>query len=79
MIYCRDCVDILVDYLEGTLPTEQRLALEEHLSYCPPCITFIRTYKATTRIARQTLVESMPDEVASRLRDFLDSRCGSKD
>jgi len=71
MIYCQECVDLLADYLEGTLPPSQREQLEEHLSYCPPCVTFVRTYKATTRVARESLVAEIPDEVSARLHDFL--------
>jgi anti-sigma factor RsiW len=71
MIYCQDCVDLLADYLDGGLPEAQKAALEEHLSYCPPCITFMRTYRATTRVARKHLAMAMPSDVSSRLHDFL--------
>ena len=71
MIYCQECVDLLADYLDGTLPQPQREQLEEHLSFCPPCVTFVRTYKATTRVARESLVTEIPDEVSSRLHEFL--------
>jgi anti-sigma factor RsiW len=75
MMYCQDCVELLADYVEGALPEEKKLALEEHLSYCPPCVTFVRTYKATTRVARGHLASTMPEEVSSRLHDFIAKRC----
>jgi anti-sigma factor RsiW len=75
MMYCQDCVELLADFLDGTLPEDKKLALEEHLSYCPPCITFVRTYKATTRVARKALAENMPDEVGARLHDFIKKKC----
>jgi len=78
MIYCQDCVDLLADYLDGSLAEEQKAALEEHLSYCPPCITFMRTYRATTRVAKKHLAMAMPDEVSSRLHDFLKKNCFKK-
>lgn len=31
MMYCQECVALLAEYIEGTLPEEQRRALEEHL------------------------------------------------
>jgi anti-sigma factor RsiW len=74
MMYCQDCVNLLADFLDGTLPEEQRAALEEHLSYCPPCVTFVRTYKATTRVARRSLAQAMPEEVGARLHDFLHAK-----
>jgi anti-sigma factor RsiW len=71
MMYCQDCVDLLADYLDGTLPAEKKTALDEHLSYCPPCITFVRTYKATSRVCRGVLAKNLPEEMSSRLHDFL--------
>lgn len=78
MMYCQDCVDLLADYLEGSLTEEQKSALEEHLSYCPPCVTFVRTYKATTRVARKHLALTMPEEVGNRLHAFLKQTCVKK-
>ena len=50
---CKECVDLLGEYIEETLPPERAKALEEHLSSCPPCITFVRTYKATRKLCRR--------------------------
>lgn len=69
--HCKDCVDLLGDYIEDTLPSEQKKALEEHLSLCPPCITFVRTYKATRSLCRKTLEREMPVELMSSLQNFL--------
>ncbi len=74
MMYCKDCVELLSDYVDGLLGEEQRSDLEEHLSYCPPCVTFVRTFKATSRVARHELSSEMPDEVGARLHAFLASR-----
>jgi len=71
VIYCQDCVDLLADYVDGALPEERKTALEEHLSYCPPCVTFIRTYKATSRVCREALATNLPEEVSNRLHEFL--------
>ena len=78
MMYCQDCVALLADYLDGTLAEDQRRALEEHLSYCPPCITFVRTYKATSRVARRALAQEMPEEMGARLHAFLHDRLPDK-
>ncbi len=78
MMYCQDCVDLLADYLEGSLPEPKKLAFEEHLSYCPPCITFVRTYRATTRVCRDQLARNIPEEVSTRLHQFLQQNLGQK-
>jgi anti-sigma factor RsiW len=69
--HCKECVDLLGEYLEGTLPADRAKALEEHLSLCPPCITFVRTYKATGKLCRAALVAEMPGELMSSLKSFL--------
>lgn len=69
--HCKECVDLLGEYIEGTLPPEQSKALEEHLSLCPPCITFVRTYKATRSLCRHALAAEMPRELMSSLSSFL--------
>jgi anti-sigma factor RsiW len=71
MEHCKDCVDLLGEYIEGTLSLEQSKALEDHLSTCPPCITFVRTYRATRRLCRAALVAEMPHELMSSLSSFL--------
>ncbi|MGZ6125715.1 MAG: anti-sigma factor family protein [Myxococcales bacterium] len=69
--HCKDCVDLLGEYIEGTLSAERSKALEDHLSLCPPCITFVRTYRATRKLCRSALAADMPSELVSSLSSFL--------
>jgi anti-sigma factor RsiW len=69
--HCADCVELLGEYVEGTLPPEKAAALEAHLSTCPPCITFVRTYKATRLLCRHKLAREMPPELKHSLQTFL--------
>ena len=69
--HCKECVDLLGEYIEGRLPPERAQALEEHLSYCPPCITFVRTYKATRKLCKAALAHEMPRELMASLSSFL--------
>jgi anti-sigma factor RsiW len=70
--HCKDCVDLLGEYIEGSLTPERTKALEDHLSSCPPCITFVRTYRATRKLCRYKLAAEMPRELMSSLASFLD-------
>ena len=67
-------MDLLGEYIEGSLPPDRAKALEDHLSLCPPCITFVRTYKATRKLCRAALVKEMPRELMHSLSSFLESR-----
>ena len=55
MICCKECLDLLYDYIEGSLDQDTTDSLEEHFQECPPCISFMKTYKSTTVICRDTL------------------------
>jgi anti-sigma factor RsiW len=45
VITCRDLVEFLMDYCDGTLPPGQRETFEKHLSCCPPCVNFMKSYQ----------------------------------
>jgi predicted anti-sigma-YlaC factor YlaD len=72
MICCKECLDLLADYLDGELDSNTAQSLEEHFQDCPPCIAFLNTYKSTTKIWRDTLgTIEIPDVVKSKLQAFL--------
>ncbi len=72
MICCKECLDLLCDYLEGNLGAETTKLLEEHFEDCPPCIAFLNTYKSTTKICRETLNQvKIPEPVRDSLLKFL--------
>jgi len=71
---CRDGVEMLMDYLEGTLPEADRQALDEHVLGCPRCRAFVESYRQTPRILRAATAAALPDDLAESLRRFLASR-----
>jgi anti-sigma factor RsiW len=68
---CQECIDLLVDYLEGELSAERARALDVHLELCPACVRFVRTYKGTVNVARTLPLDEIPPELTQRLLDFL--------
>ena len=49
---CRECVDFLMAYLEGTLPPDEKATFETHLAKCPPCVEFMKSYKLTVELGK---------------------------
>src|SRR5437667_19402 len=49
---CRALIEFLADYLAGDLPAEVRRVFEAHLGECPECVTYLRGYADTVRLAR---------------------------
>ena len=72
MICCKECLDLLYDYLEGDLDQETIKSLDEHFQDCPPCISFLNTYKSTTKICRNTLNQvEIPEAIRETLLKVL--------
>lgn len=72
---CQECVDLLTDYLEGSLDGDVQQRLDEHLAGCAPCINFVKTFERSadmTHLLREQRVE-VPVEVQRRLKSFLKS------
>ena len=68
---CREVIEVLADYLTSALSPETVQALEEHLAGCAPCVAYLRTYRRTREVAVDAERVEMPEEMKTRLRDFL--------
>jgi len=69
-ITCREFVEFLDDYLEGRLGQDQLEEFNNHLSGCPPCVTYMRTYRDATALTRAALAdpaEPLPQTVPEGL------------
>jgi anti-sigma factor RsiW len=64
---CVDFVELVTDYLEGALPTEQRLIVERHLAFCAPCMDYLDQMRATVRAAGALHEEDVPKPVMDTL------------
>lgn len=71
---CRDGVEMLMEYLEGTLTADDRAAIESHVASCPRCQAFVESYRQTPRILRAATLAALPEDLAESLRVFLASR-----
>jgi hypothetical protein len=79
-ITCKDCVDLLLDYLEEQLAPEAKKKLDDHLAACPPCIHFVKTYRVCSELAiklRDQQVQ-IPLEVENRLKSFIRQEIGAQ-
>lgn len=73
-IRCREIVDLLADYLDGSLPVETAKSLEAHLEGCTPCIAFVNTYRGTVNAVRRLHETEIPPELRDRLITFLEKQ-----
>src|SRR6185503_19411581 len=68
---CRECMDLLSDFVDGSHPKHQAELLEWHLEGCPPCVAFVNTYKGTVDAARRLRETTLPPELQQKLVAFL--------
>ena len=53
LLTCEDCIHLLLDYADGSMDSEVRRKLDEHLSACPPCQHYLRSYSSCTEMVQQ--------------------------
>jgi anti-sigma factor RsiW len=73
-IACVSGVELLMDYLEGTLSADVKQPLDEHVAQCPQCAGFVASYCATPRILREATEAALPSHVEASLKAFLRAR-----
>jgi anti-sigma factor RsiW len=64
---CQELVEIVTDYLEGAMPTDERLRFEEHLVVCPGCEAYVAQMRETIRLAGALREEDIAPAARDRL------------
>lgn len=54
-ITCRELIEFLDDYVDGSMPPAQRAEVDRHLAVCPPCVTYLETYKRTIALGKAAM------------------------
>ena len=58
-ITCRELIDGLDAYVDGSMPAIQRAEVDRHLAVCPDCVNYVKNYRQT--IAMGKAVFNDPD------------------
>jgi anti-sigma factor RsiW len=75
-INCRKLIlEYLVEYEDGSMAQADRQQLEEHFAACPPCVVFLKSYRATGRTLRMLKPRDIPKNLAEAVVRFVRSRC----
>lgn len=74
---CKELVELVTDYLEGTLPAEVRTRMEQHLTRCDGCTHYLEQMRQTIRLTGQlreeTLTPVQRDDLLRLFRDWKKS------
>ena len=70
---CRQVVELVTAYLEGTLPARDRRRFDEHLSGCPHCTLYVEQMRVTLeRLGSVSLDGLSPEAERDLLAAFAD-------
>ena len=66
---CQTLVELVTDYLEGTLPERDRERLEAHLAACDGCARYLAQIRTTIRLTGMLREEDLTPEAREGLLD----------
>jgi anti-sigma factor RsiW len=71
---CQELVELVSDYLEGTLPDADRARFEAHIAPCDPCTIYVeqmrRTIALTGTLPSESLSPETERELLAAFRDW---------
>lgn len=71
MITCAEAVRRLWDYLDRTLTSDDLTRVEEHLTFCRTCCGEMEFARELQSFLTSQASEEIPEEVKSRLEEFV--------
>jgi anti-sigma factor RsiW len=66
---CRELVELVTEYLEGTLSLGERRRFEHHLGTCLVCPRYVEQLRATVRVLGRLGEDDVPEPARSALLD----------
>jgi len=74
-VTCIELVELVTDYLEGSMPADERARFDGHISGCEGCTTHLEQFRITIRLTGMLTEEQIPpDARAALLGAFRDWR-----
>jgi anti-sigma factor RsiW len=65
---CQEIVEIVTDYIEDAMPVDERDRFEQHLSYCPGCVTYVEQIRRTIQLTGEApREETLPPDLREGL------------
>jgi anti-sigma factor RsiW len=68
---CRELVELVTDYLEGRLASDDRVRFEQHLAECDGCRTYLEQMRAVLATAGRLEEESLAPAARDALLDVF--------
>jgi anti-sigma factor RsiW len=62
-VVCQQAVELVTDYLEGTLSRADRRRFEAHLAGCPHCTEYLAQMRQTIELTGSVTPDDLPPQV----------------
>ncbi len=66
---CQELVELVTEYLEGTLGDRERRQIVKHLDDCDACVRYVEQMRETLRLLGTVPVDTLSPEAQSTLLD----------
>jgi anti-sigma factor RsiW len=74
-VTCIELVELVTDYLEGSMPVGERALFDEHIAGCEGCTTYLEQFRITIRLTGMLTEEQIGADTRAALLDaFRDWR-----
>ncbi|HLA24128.1 MAG TPA: zf-HC2 domain-containing protein [bacterium] len=74
---CQELVELVTEYLEGTLAPSERQRFEAHLGRCDGCTTYLEQMRqliaALGRLTEESIPEQVKQDLLQAFRDWKNS------
>jgi anti-sigma factor RsiW len=70
-LVCQQAVELMSDYLEGSLSRRDRRRLEKHLAGCPHCSTYLDQMRATIAASGAVHPDDLDPEALDELTELF--------
>jgi anti-sigma factor RsiW len=68
---CKELVEVVTEYLEGTMDYPDRRLFEEHLVYCEGCSTYLAQMRQTIGLVGRLSEDDVPEPARDALLDVF--------
>jgi anti-sigma factor RsiW len=68
---CNELVEVVTEYLEGTLGEDDRLRFEAHLEECPYCVDYVEQFRETIVATGELRLDSLAPERRAELLEAI--------
>jgi anti-sigma factor RsiW len=67
MMSCKELVEVVTEYLEGTMPPNDRERFEAHLAVCPYCVDYVEQLRSVIGVLGRAPSEPVEAGTQERL------------